>query len=93
MQRLGLPGLWGVDFVRRAYARWRVKVWDKRLARYRKEWNRVVVPGQPDFALHEDVNTDAFWEQLVTRAMRKRTKWRKRAGVRKLSGPSDRPAP
>lgn len=72
--------------MRRAYARWRVKVWDKRLARYRKLWDGQMVQQTQDH-MHpeslEAVSTDVFWAQLVTRAMRKRTKWRKRAGVRK----------
>lgn len=60
------------------FARWRLQVWDNRLADARKEWNRAEVANQPDGVL--------FWERRVTRALVKRVKWLKRAGVRLATG-------
>ena len=69
----------------KAFARWRVKVWDRRLAAYRKAWNRAI--DVADEHQHPEAYTarsvDETYEQLVTDALIRRTKWRKRAGVRK----------
>lgn len=83
------------------FARWRLRVWDRRLAVYRREWNRVTVAGpDPDHVGRylDHVNAEAFWERLVTKALVKRTKWRKAKGADgrylvqpKLSTPPDRP--
>lgn len=66
------------------FSRWRLQVWDNRLADYRKEWNRAIAAG--DEHQHPEafdaVNEDRFWERLVTRGMAKRVLWRKRLGVR-----------
>lgn len=86
----------------KAFARWRLKVWDRRLARYRADWYAAIDRQSADHMHPESldaVSTDMFWERLVTQAMAKRTTWRKRAGielrrggpVRKLSDPGDRP--
>lgn len=67
------------------FARWRVTVWDKRLASYRREW-QLAIEHQDDHQHPEAfaaVNVDAFWERLVTKALAKRVLWRKRAGIRK----------
>lgn len=64
----------------KAFARWRVRVWDRRLARYRQEWNRATADHMHPESL-DAVSTDMFWERLVTQAMDKRTTWRKRAGI------------
>lgn len=80
------------------FARWRLQVWDNRLTDWRKEWNRATLVG-PDRQWAEQaidgVTQEAFWERLVTKALLKRTTWRKRAGVRKLSAAprSDMPDP
>ena len=63
------------------FARWRVKVWDRRLAKLRRAWQQAVErqgEHQHPEAL-DAVRVDRFFEQLVTQAMRRRTKWRKRS--------------
>ena len=57
------------------FARWRVKVWDARLDKYRAAWNRAT--------LEDNQPLEQLWETVVTKALVKRTKWRKRAGVRR----------
>ena len=57
------------------FARWRVKVWDDRLGKYRAAWNRAT--------LEDNQALEQLWETVVTKALVKRTKWRKRAGVRR----------
>lgn len=55
----------------RTFARWRMKVWDRRLETYRRAW-------------HNTPEDSLVWydlERLVTRALVRRTKWRKRAGI------------
>lgn len=69
---------------------WRVRVWDRRLAVYRHDW-QAEIDGADEHQHPEALNAvtvDQFWERLVTQAQLKRVKWRKRAGIRKLSGPS-----
>lgn len=69
----------------KAFARWRVRVWSRRLKAYQKEWNRVAAA---DIGPREvnGVTVDQFYERLTTRALLKRTKWRKRAGIRRAQG-------
>lgn len=64
----------------KAFARWRLKVWTRRLAAMRREWSRAI-ESQDDHQHPEAlaaVNEDLFWERLVTKALVKQTKWRKR---------------
>jgi hypothetical protein len=64
----------------RAFARWRVRVWDRRLTAYRKAWNQATVKDPVGLARYD---ADALYERLTTQALVKRTTWRKRAGVRR----------
>ena len=57
------------------FARWRVKVWDVRLEQYRAAWNRAT--------LEDNQALEQLWETVVTKALVRRTTWRKRAGVRR----------
>lgn len=66
----------------RAFARWRVRVWDRRLTTYRKAWNQATMENPGGLTL-TDVDVDALYERLTTKALVKRTAWRKRAGVRR----------
>lgn len=60
------------------FARWRVKVWDRRVELYRNLMNHADecpvchMPGEQERT-----------ERQLTRALVKRTAWRKRAGIRK----------
>lgn len=65
--------------MRRRFALWRVKVWDKRLKRARAIWESI-----PDIA--ERSEQWLHWEGQVTKALAKRVKWRKRAGIKLRSG-------
>lgn len=67
------------------FARWRVTVWTRRLALYRREWNRATL-SEPSHVTLDGVDLDVFWERLVTRAIVKRVRWRKLAGVRLANG-------
>ena len=73
----------------KVFARWRMRVWDRRLKAHQKEWHQAIDAGA-DNHLHPEslhaVEQDVFYERLVTHALRKRTKWRKRAGVRRVQG-------
>jgi hypothetical protein len=53
--------------MKRAFCRWRLAVWTKRVDSYRSEFNRA--------RTSQDVNA---WEQLLTLAIYQQTKWRKR---------------
>jgi hypothetical protein len=66
------------------FARWRTGVWSRRLVEYQHQLNKVV-PVAPKLPL-DAVDAKAFWERLVTKALLKRTLWRKRAGIRKPGG-------
>jgi hypothetical protein len=72
------------------FARWRVAVWGRRLAAYREQWHKAEKAG-PGAGEVDAVPAVLFWERLVTQALVKRVLWRKRAGMRKLSEPTDRP--
>lgn len=79
------------------FARWRLQVWDNRLADWRREFNQVTVAG-PDRKAAEQaidgVTQERFYERLVTHCLRKRVLWRKRAGIKLAQGgPVRRPAP
>lgn len=52
----------------RAFCRWRLAVWTRRLNRRRAIWS--------DVQLNTEQNL--YWEAQVTRAIVKQTKWRKR---------------
>lgn len=74
--------------MKRAFARWRVRVWDKRLKRARAIWNSHSV------RLGASSPEELFWEGQVTKALAKRVKWRKRAGIKLRSGgPVGKPRP
>lgn len=62
------------------FARWRLRVWDRRLVVYRAEWDQASKdPDRQAAELAMDgVTADKFWERLVTKAMLKRTYWRTR---------------
>jgi hypothetical protein len=64
------------------WSRRRLAVWDRRLKRRRAIWESTWT-GQ-------DIED---WEAQVTQALAKRVKWRKRAGVRKVSAPPGKPEP
>lgn len=68
----------------KAFARWRFRVWDTRLNRRRAIWDSTL-RGQSENHVHPEsphaVETDRYWEAQVTKAMAKRTTWRKRAGI------------
>lgn len=66
----------------KAFARWRVRVWDRRLTAYRKAWHQAMDDHQHPEA-YAAVEVDVLYERLVTKALMKRTAWRKRAGVRR----------
>lgn len=76
------------------FARRRVRVWDRRLRLWQREFNKATQVSADRQWAEEALNSvtqEQFWERLVTRALTKRTLWRKRAGVRKLSAAPDRP--
>lgn len=62
------------------FAKWRLQVWDNRLTDWRKEWNQTTVAGPNQLSPLSSVNEEQFWERLVTKALLKRTKWRKVKG-------------
>lgn len=71
------------------FALWRVKVWDRKLKHRRAIWDSTIETQSRDHMHSESpaaVNTDAYWEAQVTKALAKRVKWRKRAGVRLRQG-------
>jgi hypothetical protein len=68
------------------WSRRRLAVWDRRLKRRRASWQSM-----PDQEFGEFTDRWLYWEAQVTKALAKRVKWRKRAGVRKVSAPADRP--
>lgn len=61
------------------FALWRVKVWDRKLKYRRAIWESVPNTRTVDWL---------YWEAQVTKALAKRVKWRKRAGVRLRQGGS-----
>jgi hypothetical protein len=73
--------------MRRAFARWRVRVWDKRLKRTRAIWHSA------EQRTGSSSLEAMFWEGQVTKALAKRVKWRKRAGIRKVSEAAGKPEP
>lgn len=58
------------------WSRRRLAVWDKRLKRRRAIMDSA----------HAGTPEEFYWETQVTKALAKRVKWRKRAGVRKATG-------
>lgn len=78
------------------FARWRLQVWDNRLTDARKEWNRASVIGPVVDAVSPVASSETleqFWERQVTKAMVKRVLWRKRLGIKPLSGGPVKPRP
>lgn len=73
--------------VRRAFYRWRLGVWTRRLERYRRTWHRTERRAAQGLMVVEAFGPE-FWEREVTRAMLKRTELR-----RKLSALGGRKAP
>lgn len=69
------------------FARWRLQLWDDRLKARQSDYNTVL----SNMHLCGLESSDPGREAAVTEALRNRTKWRKRAGVRKLSAAPDRP--
>lgn len=61
----------------RAFCRWRLAVWKRRLNRRRAIWS--------DVALNREQNL--YWEAQVTKAQVRMVKWRKRAGCSLHKGP------
>lgn len=59
------------------FARWRLKVWTKRLNRRRAAWESVPPERTAEWL---------FWERQVTKALLCRVKWRRRTGVVLRSG-------
>jgi hypothetical protein len=72
------------------WGRRRLAVWDRRLKRRRAIWESIPYS---EVGKLSDQESWLYWESQVTKALAKRVKWRKRAGVRKLSPPPGKPEP
>jgi hypothetical protein len=69
------------------WSRRRLAVWDKRLKRRRAIWESIpVLPSLEQPGMSWAPERWLYWEAQVTKALAKRVKWRKRAGIRKATG-------